>query len=506
MGITSFSFLCFYAVVLILYYILPKKQQWILLLIASVAYFVLAVKSPLLLLYPVVASLICFLGVLLMEKYPSRKKTVLCLGVLLTLSSLVLLKYANFGVYTYNATAGRITGNFLEPLAFLLPLGISFYTFSVLGYLLDGYYGIGKIQRNYFKFLLYGIYFPVMISGPLLRYKEDGEQFFAGHSFDYQNITFGMQRMVWGFFKKLVISERLAVIVNTVYGQYTSYSGFYIWLAAAAFVLQLYTDFSGCMDIVLGLSESFGIRLPENFHLPFSSASIAEFWRRWHMTLGVWMKDYVFYPILRSGCFQKLGTWAKSHYGKKAAKRIPTYLGMLILWFTVGLWHGGAWKFIVGSGLLHCAYIILGELIKPFFDRWFEKHSIDPKAGWLYRLRQIRTFALVAFSFIFFRADSFLEGLAIVKSGFFAPAEAALAAGGVMGLGLDRIELLVLILCLVVLTAVSRLQKSIKIRERLADKKLPVRWCIYYALLFAVILWGYYGPGYSAAEFIYQGF
>lgn len=506
MGITSFSFLCFYTIVLALYYILPKKQQWVLLLIASVAYFVLALKQPLLLLYPAVSSLVCYLWVLLMERYPDKKQQLLVSGILLTLASLILLKYVNFGVYTYNATVGRLTGQQLAPLAFLLPLGISFYTFSMLGYLIDAYYGIGKIQKNYFKFLLFGIYFPVMISGPILSYREDGGQLFSVHRLDYRGVTFGMQRMAWGFFKKLVISERLAVIVNTVYGQYTSYSGFYIWLAAAAFVLQLYTDFSGCMDIVLGISETFGICLPENFKLPFSSTGIAEFWRRWHITLGKWMKDYVFYPILRSEHFIVLGKWAKGHFGKKTAKRIPTYLGMLVLWFTVGLWHGGAWKFIVGSGLLHCVYIILGELCSPAIDRLYGRLGIDGRAGWMERLRQIRTFLLVAFSFIFFRADSFLEGTDIIRYGFCMPDMKGLLQAGAAGVGLDAVELAVLALSLIVFTAVSHLQKRIRIRETLAGKKLAVRWCVYYMLLFAVILWGYYGPGFSASEFIYQGF
>ncbi len=172
-----------------------------------------------------------------------------------------------------------------------------------------------------------------------------------------------------GLFKKLVISERMAVIVNTIYGDYVTYSGLYIAVGTVCFAFQLYTDFSGAMDIALGLSEALGIRMAENFETPFFARSISEYWRRWHITLGTWMKDYIFYPVLKSDLFVAIGDAARKKLGKKRGKKVPTYLGMAVLWFTVGMWHGGAWKYIIGSGLLHCFYIISGQMLEPAFKK-----------------------------------------------------------------------------------------------------------------------------------------
>ena len=186
-------------------------------------------------------------------------------------------------------------------LPLLAPLGISFYTLTLLGYLFDVYYEIGKVQTNYCKLLLFGSYFPTMISGPILKYQEMEGRMYAPHRLDYRQVTFGMQRMIWGFFKVLVISERAAIIANQIFDHYREYAGLPIWVGAVAFTFQLYANFSGCMDIVLGISQCFGIQLPENFNAPFLSRTIAEYWRRWHITLGTWLREYLFYPLLRTG-------------------------------------------------------------------------------------------------------------------------------------------------------------------------------------------------------------
>ena len=232
--------------------------------------------------------------------------------------------------------------------------------------MIDVYYGIGKPQQNFLKLALYGMYFPVIISGPILKYREHGEQFFEPHAFDYKQVTFGLQRMLWGFFKKLVIAERLGIFVDTVYGDYMGYPGAYIWAATICYAFQLYTDFSGCMDIVLGMSECFGIYLPENFQTPFFAKSVAEYWRRWHITLGIWMKEYVFYPVLRSAFFTNVNKSFKKRFGKKKGKQYATFGAMFILWLTVGIWHGGDWKFVIGSGLL--AVYCDGRTVRTFLQ------------------------------------------------------------------------------------------------------------------------------------------
>ncbi len=507
---TSFYFLCFYVCVLLLYYVVPKKMQWGVLLISSIAYYLLS-GNGILILYPLTACLAAYGGIRLIagSEDAKRRKAALLMVIVLQIGVLFVLKYVNFGINTVNGIAslsGR-EGNLIKGLDLLVPLGISFYTFSILGYVIDVYNGIAVPQKNFLKLLLYGMYFPAVLSGPILRYREEGEQFFQHHPFDYRQVTFGFQRMLWGFFKTLVISERMNLVVNTVYGDYMQYRGAYFWAATLCFAFQLYTNFSGCMDIVLGMSQTFGIKLPENFETPYFSKNISEYWRRWHITLGVWMKEYVFYPLLRTNAFASLGKNMKQRFGKKRGKQFTTFIAMFVLWFTVGIWHGGDWKYVIGSGLLYWFYIVMGELLTPFFHNFMDKCHINQRSRWVDGFRMIRTFFLVNLGFVFFRADSVGAAFYILKSMFSTWNPGVVFGGTFFTMGLDWVEMTIAIVSLVILLVISVLQASgIKIRESISQKALPIRWAIWYALLFYTILLGYYGPGYSAAEFIYQGF
>lgn len=506
---TSFYFLCIYTAILLIYYLIPKKTQWIFLLLSSILYYLLS-GNGILILYPLLACLIAYGGIRLISGTESvgRKRIALFSVILFLVGALFILKYVNFGIHTVNGVAGLFGAGreVLTGFKFLVPLGISFYTFSILGYVIDVYNGIAMPQRNLLKLTLYGMYFPSILSGPILRYREDGEQFFAPHPFSYKEVTFGLQRMIWGFFKTIVISERMRLIVDTVYGNYTDYAGAYIWLATVCYAFQLYTNFSGCMDIVLGMSQTFGLKLPENFDTPFLSQNISEYWRRWHITLGVWMKEYVFYPLLRTETFSRLSKRMREKFGKKRGKQLTTFIAMFVLWFTVGIWHGGNWKYVIGSGLLHWLYIVSGELLSPFFDKCMKRLSIDPKKGWVDAFRVLRTFFLVNIGFVFFRADSTKDAFYMIKGAVSVWNPGIFFDGSIFGLGLDFIEFTIGIVSLLLLLMVSLLQQKGSVRERIAGKRLPVRWVIWYALLFYTILLGYYGPGYSAAEFIYQGF
>ena len=511
MGITSFYFLCFFTVILLLYYIISPKLQWCLLLACSLGYYLLS-GNGMLILYPVASVTACYTGIRLLTAVPAedakRRKAVLVLTILANIGILIVLKYVNFGIYTIDGIA-KLFGSsetLIQSVNFLVPLGVSFYTFSLLGYVIDVYYGIAAPQGNYLKLMLYGIYFPVIISGPILKYREHGEQFFVPHRFDYRQVTRGLQRMLWGFFKKLVIAERLGMLVDTVYGGYMEYPGAYIWFATVCYAFQLYTDFSGCMDIVLGMSESLGILLPENFQTPFFARSVAEYWRRWHITLGVWMKEYVFYPVLRSPFFTGLNKSWRERFGKKKGKQYATFAAMFVLWLTVGIWHGGDWKFVIGSGLLHWFYIVTEELLAPACARFMAKFRIDPQGRTVNALRVLRTFFLVCIGDLFFRAASVGDAFAMLGRAVSVWNPAILWNGALSGLGLEWVELAIVLMALMLLCAVSLLQQTGSVRDRIGGMALPVRWILWYALLFGVILLGCYGPGYSAGEFIYQGF
>lgn len=477
----------------------------------SVAYYLLSGNS-MLILYPVVSVTACYAGIRILSATPAenvkRRKGVLALTVLVNTGVLVVLKYVNFGIYTIDGIA-KLFGSseeLIKSVDFLIPLGVSFYTFSLLGYVVDVYYGLAEPQTNYMKLMLYGMYFPIIISGPILKYREHGEQFFEPHGFDYVRVTRGLQRMVWGFFKKLVIAERLGMLVDTVYGEYTTYSGVYIWIATVCYAFQLYTDFSGCMDIVLGMSESLGIILPENFQTPFFAGSIAEYWRRWHITLGVWMKEYVFYPVMRTKFYTNLNRSWREKFGKKKGKQYATFAAMFILWLTVGIWHGGDWKFVIGSGLLHWFYIVMEEMLAPPCAHIMEKFRINAKGRIISVVRIVRTFFLVCIGDLFFRAASVGAAFAMLREAVSVWNPSVLVNGALFELGLDRTEISVASAALILLYLVSLLQQKGSVRERIARMPLPVRWAIWYTLLFGVILFGCYGPGYSASEFIYQGF
>ena len=511
MGITSFYFLCFFAVLLFIYYSVPRGFQWGFLLLCSVAYCLLAGQGVLVF-YPLVSVGACYVGTRLLISVPAKeekkRRGVLFVTILVNIGILFVLKYVNFFVNTFNGVAAFFGGpkEMIAGVDFLAPLGVSFYTFSLLGYVIDVYYGLAGPQENFGKLALYGLYFPNLISGPILKYREHADQFFAPHAFDYGQVTRGLQRMVWGFFKKLVIAERLGVIVNTVYGDYEGYPGAYIFAATACYAVQLYTDFSGCMDIVLGMSESLGIILPENFQTPFFSKSVAEYWRRWHITLGVWMKDYVFYPLMRTDFFAGLNKSWKNRFGKKRGKQYATFVAMFVLWLTVGVWHGGDWKFVIGSGLLHWFYIVMEELLAPPFERVMERLHIDAQGRFVNAVRILRTFFLVCVGDLFFRAASVKDAFSMIGEAVSVRNANVLWDGSFLQLGLDGTQTAVAFVSLLLLWAVSLLERKGSVRERIAKKPLPLRWMIWYALLFSVILFGYYGPGYSASEFIYQGF
>ena len=386
-----------------------------------------------------------------------------------------------------------------------LPLGISFYTFQAISYIVDVSRAPQSGTRSFRRALQYLTFFPQLTAGPLMRFSE------VQPLLDTRHVTWdgafdGCSRFICGLAKKLLLAAAAAQLANAVYAQ-TSFDALCAWTGAVCYCLQLYFDFSGYSDMAVGLGLLFGIRLPENFETPFFSKTISEYWRRWHITLGVWMKEYVFYPLLRTGAFTKLGKTLRAKFGKKKGKQLTTFTAMLILWFTVGIWHGGAWKFVIGSGLLHWLYIVTGELITPWGEKFFRRTGIPGDSKWINAFRVVRTFFLVNIGFVFFRADSMKSALQMLGYSVRVFNLKDLFSAAIFELGLDWIEFVIAVVSLLILLAVSILQnRGIRVREAIARRKLPVRWLIFYALLFYTILLGYYGPGYSAAEFIYQGF
>lgn len=313
--------------------------------------------------------------------------------------------------------------------------------------------------------------------------------------------------MVYGLFKKLVISVRIGIFVDTIYGDTTVYNGCYIWLAALAFLMQLYTDFSGCMDIILGASECYGIILPENFRDPFSAKSVQEFWQRWHITLGAWMRDYVMYPLLHSGAWRKLAKLVKKKFGKKASKQIPSWLGMLSVWLLMGLWHGGQWKY-VALGLWFWICIVFSQVFGPLCKKLVLWRHINTESFSWQLFQQMRVYVLVAFGNIFFRMESFKMSLQAVKAGVSNWNPWIFFDGSLYNLGLSVKECHILLFSLLFMAAVRAVQAVCKedARQWLSRQNLVFRWACMYLLLFLVIIAGCYGTAFDAASFIYAGF
>jgi len=505
MTLISVEFIVFFIAALIVYYIIPKSGQWILLLLASLAFFLLA-GTPYTIVYLLASIISVYLACRIIEKQENRKKkkAAFIAAVILNIGMLAALKYTDFLLENVQGLINLFdTGISVGTTKWIASIGISFYTLQVIGYLCDVYWGISTPQRNPFKFALFISYFPGLTSGPISRYSQLSDQLYAKHSFDYETVAFGFQRILWGFAKKLIIAERLAPFVNTVYGDPGAHQGAYVWFGTIAFVLQLYADFSGNMDIISGVSECFGITLPANFKTPFFSRTVQEFWQRWHITLGTWFKDYVMFPILKSNAWTKTGKKLKAKFGKKAARMIPAFLGMLFLWVGIGLWHGGGWKYIV-QGCWFWLVIVTGQLTAPLFGGIKGKM----KEGVFWHLFQsIRTGLIFAVGLVFFRADNLTSAFGMLKSALTVFNPEVLFSGSFMETLGGWANLRVISAGLLLLIFVGVYQyRGHSVREWVGRKNIVFRWILYYILIFSILFWGMYGSGYNPADFIYGGF
>ncbi|MBP5384314.1 MAG: MBOAT family protein [Lachnospiraceae bacterium] len=517
MSLISIQFFLFFFLVCVIYFLLPAKAQWVWLLIASlVFYYSHSFYSPHVYLWFLGIVLINWGGALFMDK-PRAGKIVFRCVLIFDVLALCLFKYSEF-IYSIILAIGKLFGaDFTNYLCDLIvyytksycPEKISYFALIIIAYITDVYWGKSKALKNPGKALLFTSYFPLMTSGPIVTIEQmEGQLFGEKHRFSYDRCVRGMERVLWGLFKKLVISERLAVIVTMIYEHYEVFNGFYIFVATAFFALQLYCDFSGLMDIVLGCSEVLGINLPENFQTPFYSVSLSEFWRRWHITLGAFLRDYVLYPLERSALLKKMRKFCKAHLGKGYEKKynFPLYFSLLISWFLIGLWHGGGWNYIFGVGLYMWAVIVLGELLSPVF-KWLVKvlHINTECASYTLFLR-LRTFVLFMFGLSFFRANTLEDGFLMWKSAFARFNPWIFFDESFYNMGLDRREWGILLIGLLVLFVVSYLAQKRDVRAFLHEQNFVARLLLFAVLFAVIIVYGWYGADYNAADFIYGRF
>ncbi len=492
MPLTTFSFLFFLALLLAAYCLAGKRFRWPVLLAFSLAFFIYG-SSPILLALPLASTVSAYVATLADSKQRAKGKSgKLLVGAAIALNVLLWLVFKGGGYWRP-----------LFPTAPFLPaaIGMSYYVMQVIAYILDCHWDSIKPERNFLKLFLFVIFFPQMTSGPISR-REDLSALYEGARPSYENVTLGAQRIVWGFFKKLVISARIGAVVDMVYSDLGGMGGRWAAVAVILYPLQLYTDFSGCLDIVLGAAELFGIRLKENFNSPFFSRTVQEFWKRWHITLGSWAQDYVLFPLLKSPAIISLGQKMKKRFGKRPGKLIPTEIGMFASWMVMGIWHG-SYKYWIGSGIWYWLVMLLSELAKPLFKKLNALLHIPEKSLAFHIFQSLRTYGIFCLSLVFFRSADIPQALSVYAMLFGAMTGAAAPA---VSLALIHGKKLLLVSLAVLLAASLLREKYGSARIWLAKRPLPLRWAVYLALLFAVLLEGQYGPGFEAADFIYQGF
>lgn len=493
MVFNSIKFLIFFPITVLVYFIFPQKYKYIWLLISSYYFYMCWNVKYAFILF--ISTIITYLMGILIDK--SRqiqlenksilyKKLILITGISLNLIILFYFKYTNFLIINLNKILEIVKIKLVIPKAdIIMPIGISFYMFQSLGYIIDVYRENIKVEKNFGKYALFVSFFPQITSGPIGRAKELLPQIHKPNKFNYENMKNGLLLMIWGFFLKLVLADRIAVIVNQIYNNYMDYAGFEILIATVLFAIQLYCDFDGYSNIAIGAAQVMGFKLMNNFEQPYFAKSVKEFWRRWHISLSSWLKDYLYIPLGGSRC-----------------SKVKKYRNIMITFLISGLWHGSSWNYVIW-GFLHGVYQVLDDLTMPLKNKLNTIFKIKTEC-FSYRLFQtICTFIAVDFAWLFFKAPSALNALKIIKQMFSKFNPWILFDGTLYNYGLDQKDFRLMIYSIVILFVVDLLKSKMKIREKISKQNIVFRWSLYFIGIFAVLIFGIYGPGYDASQFIY---
>lgn len=527
---TSYEFLGFLLLLFVLFYIVPRKFQWILLLIFSYLFYFIA--NPFYLIYISVTTVSIYFLACRIEKLHEerrcylkdykeslgkeekkaykngikRKQTRLLLAALfVNLGILAVLKYSNFVIVNINAGFRLFgSGKELGALDLLLPMGISFYTFQAVGYIIDVYRETCPAEKNLFRFALFVSFFPQLVQGPISRFNDLSQTLYAEHPFQWDKMSRGLQRILWGYFKKLVIADRILTGVNEIVRNPDEYAGAFVFVGMMFYALELYADFTGGIDITIGVAQCLGIKVTENFDRPYFSKSIKEYWRRWHMTMGTWFTDYIFYPISACQPMLKLSKFSRKHLGEALGKRVPVYLSSFVVWLATGVWHGASWNFIVW-GLGNWLVIMISQELEPLYRKFHNKFYLRDNTG--FRIFQvIRTILLMSCLRTFDCYRDVPLTFKMFGTIFTVHNWNILWDGSLMKLGMNGIDYAILFVGMLALIMVSMWQRSGSVRDKIAQRPYIVQFVIWYGLFLIVLLMGAYGIGYDASQFIYNQF
>ena len=521
---TNLYLLVFLPVVLIAYQLVPRKFRWGVLLAASYALYVTFSKYLVLLLMAT-AAFTWRIGLwmekigaecvakqaeikdkkekkALKENYQKKRVWVLRLGVLVLLGILFYVNYYNFVAGNINILIGRFAK--LPIVKVMFPMGISFYTLEAVGYMADVYWERYPAEKHLGKLALFLSFFPQIMEGPIARYPDTSEALFAGEPLYMANLNEGFLRIIWGLFKKMIVSDRLTYLTNHIFGNYKEYHGSFIIFAAIAYTVQLYLEFSGSIDIVIGCGKLFGVTIPENFNQPFSAQSAAEFWRRWHMSLGNWFRNYVFYPVTVSAPVKNWNKTARKKYGKYWAMVGTSAMALFPVWVATGVWHGAGWKYLF-YGMYYFVILFFGEALKPFKDKTYEKLGIRFDSTVMKVIRILKTWVIIFTGELFFRAEGLGVGFKMFRSIFgnfhisslwkYMPD--VVTAGDLWAVAAG---------CIIVWIVGFLKENGVDVRGKILNARTPAKWSIYYLIIFAILIFGAYGTGYQPVDLIYAGF
>lgn len=494
----SLQFLIFFPCVLLVYFIIPKRMRYIWLLVSSYYFYMCwNVKYVVLILF---STMLTYLSGLALEKVKHKnweekkielaKKAVVgvCFG--LNLGVLAYFKYANFFLENLERVLGMCHIELNVPVVdVLLPVGISFYTFQALSYTMDVYRGDIYAEKNFFRYALFVSFFPQLVAGPIERSKNLLKQLAVPAKFDYEKARDGFLLMLWGFFLKIVVADRIAIFVDTVYGDYITYTGWYLVIATVLFAFQIYCDFYGYSVIATGAAQFLGIQLMANFNTPYFAQSVKEFWQRWHISLSSWFRDYLYFPMGGS----KKGTLRK-------------YINIMIVFLVSGLWHGARWSFVIWGGL-NGLFQVIGDILKPVRD-WFVKVFGLNRSTLSHKVFcMLTTFIFVDFTWIFFRATGYKEAILIIKGMATAANPSILWDGSLYNCGLDSKNFGLMLLSIGILLVVDACNYfGIKVRSEILKQDVWFRWIFIAFTVCAILVFGIWGSSFDEANFIYFQF
>ncbi len=478
----SFQFFIFFVIVTTLYFVIQQKYRWLLLLVAS-CYFYMAFVPVYILILGFTIVIDYFAGILIEKSSGKRRKLFLIFSLIANIGVLAVFKYYNFFNYNFSVLLhGFDLSNPIPFLSILLPIGLSFHTFQAMSYTIEIYRGNQKAEKHFGIYSLYVMFYPQLVAGPIERPQNLLHQFRENHDFDYDRIISGLRLMAWGLFKKVVIADRLSILVNTVYNNPENHNSLSLIVATIFFTFQIFCDFSGYSDIAIGAAKIMGFKLMTNFNRPYQSKSISEFWKRWHISLSTWFKDYLY--ITLGGNRVTIPRW---------------YLNLFIVFLISGLWHGANWTFIIW-GALHGFYIVF-EHATVDFRKKFNKLFLFDKIPFL---SVLTTFILVAFAWIFFRANDISDAFYIV-SHLFADKAKILSVESIKSifhLGLNIYGILIAIGSIIFMMYIHFIERKDDTWQVLRNKPVYIRWILYYLFVFIIITLGVFEKN----QFIYFQF